>query len=290
MKLYYTGATAFLGEQSYAIKSLGGYVSKNPIPNGSLEAFFSDVSETSIQRDLTEYRCFALKNETGADISAVNLATIYPELNYVDIVISAIGPSIDSKGGVYFEQIPNMRTSPMSSTQYVDPSSHFSLCTLELLTPAQKGEVITILGISTKPAPADLTLEETYYHIEKAFSVNQQYNVEFINKTEYIYNTVIYKEEVKVTQNLLIKNNDLTPITTQVTFSTTGICTVKDLPYFESGFDNSVNLGEIKKGEYIGIWFRKDLDIYKLKNKSIPAQKNLDVEDVYENITLFISW
>lgn len=290
MKLYYTGATAFQGEQSHAVKSLGGYVSKNPIPNGSLEAFFSDVSETSVQRDLTEYRCFALKNETNADITAVNLAIIYPEVNYIDIVISAIAPSIDSKGGVYFEQVPNMRTSPMSSTQYVDPSCQFSSCVLELLTPAQKGEIITILGVSTKPAPADLTLEETYYHIEKAFSVNQQYNVEFINKTEYIYNTLIYKEEVKITQNLSIKNNDLNPITDPVTFTTTGTCTPKDLPSFEGGYDNSVNLGELKKGEYIGIWFRKDLDIFKLKNKPVPAQKNLDVEDVYENITLSISW
>jgi hypothetical protein len=75
MILFYTGADTANAPQINAEKSLGGFVSGSPIPNGKLNNLFSSISKSAVLGNKTEIRMIALQNLTGATLSNVSIYT-----------------------------------------------------------------------------------------------------------------------------------------------------------------------------------------------------------------------
>ena len=294
IRLFYTGAASYLAEQRYSIQSLGGYISSSPVTNGVSDGFFSDISSLSLLEKNSEYRLFALKNESGNKIENLRIYYVYPSNNVIELGISCIKPSKIEKDNCIqflFEKISSGKSAPIYSEHFFDASAQFASASLQFNNAAAPGEIITILGTSTPPAPADLSLEDTYEFVEQSFKNNQIYKVKFITEEEVFFNRNNGERTVNYIYTLLISKKDVGIYTSPVTFSTTGQVTIKESVSFSGGFDNSQSIGTLEDGQYIGIWIKKDILI-----KEFEKQEILTLEEIQKkygsvnNIELFFQW
>src|ERR1700748_2969192 len=265
IRLYYTGATSNLVEQRLSVKSLGGFVSSSPVENAASEAFFSDLSQTSITQDLPEYRLFALKNEGVTDINNLMLFYQYKEANpSINICFSSIKPSmvdVDGNCQSIFEKINNGNSAPIFSQNWYEADSKFPSQQVFLSTAARMGEVITFLGVETRAAVSDLSLTNTYKLIVNAFKNNQDYLVQYVSRTDTETNLTTGDQREVFTEYIFVQKNVIRENTDPITFTTTGQATLKQPYFFQGGYDNSINIGTVKAGQYLGIWFKKSLNI-----------------------------
>lgn len=116
MKFYYTNAAVYLGSQGDPDKSLGGLISNTVVPNNSLGNLFGDISQHAIDEQLTETKIIALKNETGAAISGLQLWFVYPADAISKFEVAFVAPGKNVCNEYYFETIANMRATPYVGT------------------------------------------------------------------------------------------------------------------------------------------------------------------------------
>ena len=266
--MYFTGAQSFGAEQMQHGNSVGGYVSNSQISSGSVNSLMDGLSAKGESDNLSEYVCLALKNNGTKDISNINVYTISPrEDNRVKTMIAAVdAATITTKNGVnqfYFDKVDNRRMRPSFIQQFYNVKSSFAYAELELSSPESSGGVITLMGVDTLAAEKNLTIDETYQLVVDAFENNTDYTVTFVNKVVKSINSTIgtneYGSEVDtVVKHLLIERNSIGQNTDAVTFSSTGSASLARSYTFGGGTDKSVSIGELKAGEYIGLWLKKD--------------------------------
>ncbi len=117
MVLYYSGAEKDKGEQRDMNKSLGGFISSSPIPNDSLDSLFSNISNFSIKRNITEYFLIVLKNELKETVENLSIYLDFHEDSAIEMEISVVKPTLQKCNKIYcFESINNRESSPY----YVD--------------------------------------------------------------------------------------------------------------------------------------------------------------------------
>ena len=269
LTLYYTGASSFLDKQTFAIKSVGGLISQSQVPSGAINTFFDGISNKTEAENLSEYICVALKNETGSDIVDLKAYLIAPTTdNRVKVSIAAIDPDTQtaSNGDVlqFFQMTNNRRSKPPFIEKFYNIMSKQAFVEIELSSPAQTGEVITILGVDTAAAESNLSIDETYQLIADAFENDNVYTATFIDKevkTLITDNADIRKgEQITTTvKHLLIKRIEIGVNTDVVSFSTTGTAALKQAYSFAGGTDNSIIIGDLAKDAYIGLWFQKNI-------------------------------
>src|SRR6056297_1769049 len=101
MKFYYT-TTAGTEEEGYSRqepeRSLGGFRSGTPVPNGQLNSLSGDISKYTEEQVKDEYIALILKNETGGDITGINVYFTFPEGSYSKFEIAAVDLNVDSEG------------------------------------------------------------------------------------------------------------------------------------------------------------------------------------------------
>lgn len=294
ISLYYTGSDSYLKEQKNPNQSLGGFVSKSLVPSNLLEAFFSDISNFSIQNDLTEIKMFALKNETLNTIEDIMMYIVPKENSISKVSFSVIQPNSQNCGTgceYYFEKISSIRDMPVHSQNFYDCTSFKPSNRIELATPASLGEVITLLGVNTSAASKDLTIDETYKLIEKAFRNNIDYTVSFINYKQKTYNDNADEYFVDVKYLQIIKENDLND-TSAITFSTTGTTTLKESKSFAGGEDNSILIGSLEAGKYLGIWVKREIDVdkfHELNGECVDMSQKTPIDNS-ESMELFFTY
>lgn len=69
MILYYSGAQTPNTPQPDYEKSLGGFVSSSPVPNGGINSIFSNISQLTLEEGAVETRAIFLKNTTGVALN-----------------------------------------------------------------------------------------------------------------------------------------------------------------------------------------------------------------------------
>lgn len=97
MKFYYTTPVEQDYPQTRPDLSLGGFKSANPVPNASPRNLFSDVSVYTIKTNRPEYIALILKNETGVELSAVDLWFVYPTGCQVKYAVAAVDLDVNSQ-------------------------------------------------------------------------------------------------------------------------------------------------------------------------------------------------
>lgn len=104
MILLYTGADSPDVPQINPEKSLGGFISSSPVPNGRLSNLFSSISKGTIQKDQKDIRLIALKNTTGVTVNNVD---VYTNVTGGSIIlwIAAVSPALNSCSQTVFEQL-----------------------------------------------------------------------------------------------------------------------------------------------------------------------------------------
>ncbi len=298
IRLFYTGASSDLKEQRLSVKSLGGFISSSPVDNGVSEAFFSDLSQTSIAQDLPEYRMFALKNEGSSDITNLKIYYEYKEENpSIDISFAAIEPSKSNNNGgaciFTFEKIPNGNSAPIYSQKFYSADSSFASQKVFLATPAITGEKITFLGVQTKASSGNLSLTDTYKLIEKAFKNNENYLVQYVLRTDTTRNPTTGDELTTTTEYLFVKRMVIGENNDPITFTTTpgGNASLKESYNFEGGSDNSQSLGTLKAGAFLGIWLKKTLNEDVILNQPVvPLNKVKQDLGTDAGFNLFFEW
>lgn len=110
--VYYTGADSFGFEQKDPIRSIGGFVSITRIPKDMMNNLFGDISNYTLQKQSTDTKCIALKNEGASAINDVLIHFETPEDAICDFEIAPVAPSIDDCGNISFEKLSNSESSP----------------------------------------------------------------------------------------------------------------------------------------------------------------------------------
>lgn len=119
MKLYYTGASEFEGEQKDPASSLGGWISSTQIPNGLKSNMFGSLSEYTISNDFREVIGIALKNTTGAEIADITAYfTPDPDNALAKFKIAAVQVSGGGSCGWFIETIDSNKALPYNGTFY----------------------------------------------------------------------------------------------------------------------------------------------------------------------------
>lgn len=115
MILLYTGAPSNGGAQINADKSLGGYISSSPVPNGRLDNIFSLVSKSIVLGKKSEIRMIALKNTTGAPVTNVK---IYSNVlgSSVKLKLAAVAPYLNESNVPVFESVQDGYSLPYQAT------------------------------------------------------------------------------------------------------------------------------------------------------------------------------
>lgn len=137
MRFFYTGAQAFLGEQTNPSLSLGGYISKSIVPNSKLNNLFGSITPYTLEKGSDEYIMLALKNELSNNIEDIKLNFIFSSIipKFSDLKIAAIKNSSTN----LFESIPSNTSAPYFAEFYSADSPN-EVCIGNL----KKGEYIGI--------------------------------------------------------------------------------------------------------------------------------------------------
>lgn len=119
MILLFTGAKDEELPQPEPRLSIGGYISNSPVPNGSLNNLFGEISQYTLEKQVIEYRGIALKNTTNATITGAKL--FYENLSndpLVNIRMAVTTPAQDACGW-FIEKVANINSRPLNAT-FVD--------------------------------------------------------------------------------------------------------------------------------------------------------------------------
>ena len=177
MMIYLTGAQAPLTKsggaspQSDVNKSLGGYVSSTPVPNGALNVVFDLISSYTLEKRTPETLAFALINKFDKPVKDVELKLVTDEGNLAMFKIAAV--SVDSET-MAMEHIANRYEQPINA-EFHDASFYRAAVDVRIVTPAVKGEEIVFYPMNVVVEAKESGLEGTWEAICDAFDDDDTY-------------------------------------------------------------------------------------------------------------------
>lgn len=102
MQLLYSGAASCNNAQIDPEKSLGGYASSTPIPNGALNNVFPPISRAIVVNNTSATRLIVVVNNSFT-VNNLKIWTVAGNLSTYQI--AAVSPATDTKGNPVFETI-----------------------------------------------------------------------------------------------------------------------------------------------------------------------------------------
>lgn len=177
MMIYLTGAQAPLTKsggaspQSDVNKSLGGYVSSTPVPNGALNVVFDLISSYTLEKRTPETLAFALINKFDKPVKDVELKLVTDEGNLAMFKIAAV--SVDSET-MAMEHIANRYEQPINA-EFHDASFYRAAVDVRIVTPAVEGEEIVFYPMNVVVEVKESGLEGTWEAICYAFDDDDTY-------------------------------------------------------------------------------------------------------------------
>jgi hypothetical protein len=119
MTLYYTTSAGENEEQYLPQNSLGGYKSSTPVKNDDFDNIFGEISVMTINQNRDNYIALVLENETGADITNVEVWFETNEGCYSTFQVAAVDMVADKNGILKMERTRGMHNRPFNGT-FVD--------------------------------------------------------------------------------------------------------------------------------------------------------------------------
>jgi hypothetical protein len=167
MKFYYSGADKLNGEQNSPLKSLGGYISSTPIPNGKVESVFSVLSNSMLNGETDETKVVFLKNDSGEDLKGVLIYSLKPEDSIVNITI---GASLANQ-----VELLNSSSDKPYDVDFFDVSVVFAKSLVKVNNSLVLGEKVVIEGVEVLVTNIIPTL--FIDSVIKAFRMNQEHSI-----------------------------------------------------------------------------------------------------------------
>lgn len=273
MMIYLTGADSSLvkstdAPQTDTAKSLGGYVSSTPVPNGELNALFDLISAYTLEKKQKETIALALVNKFTEAVTDVTLKIVVDKDNLATFRIAAV----DLDSSMAMEHIPNRYAEPMAA-EFHNANFQRASVDIEITNPASIGEEIALYPFDVSFEVTESGIEGTWNAFESAFSNDSIYEV--IRVSEKVFRIVRRDETVITTPK-------------DCSYIATAGFSAQFKGKLKNDATNKVTLVErtssLAPNKGIGLWIQRDLKSYKyptneqliedFKNKV----KNVDTE------------
>lgn len=246
MVLYLTGSSdsylkkGSINSQNNPSKSLGGYVSTTPVPNGDLNAVFGIISNMTLRENRPETIGLGLINATNIDVVDVRMKIVTKADNMAQFEVAVV--DISDEGAM--EKIPNRYSQPQIADFYnVDfyPAS----INCKIVTPATPGNEFYIQPFNILVDEIDdFSVEATMNAIEDVMQFNKDYVFRKLSNDTF---EISRKDEEKPQ-----------PVKPQVI--TDGSLVIDFDGMFESKVDNTQIISEsIPSGKGIGLWIKRTI-------------------------------
>ena len=252
MMIYLTGADTSLvksadAPQTDTAKSLGGYVSSTPVPNGELNALFDLISAYTLEKKQKETIAIALVNKLASAVTDVTLKIVVGKDNLATFRIAAV--TLDSS--LAMEHIPNRYAEPMAADFYNADFQRASV-DIEITNPASAGEEIALYPFNVSFEVEESGIEGTWNAFESAFSNDSTYEVTRVSEKVF---RIARRDETVLAA----------PLTCSYITTAGFVATFDDK--LQNGATNEVTLVEstssLLPDKGIGLWIQRDLKSYK---------------------------
>lgn len=250
--IYLTGADTSLvksadAPQTDTAKSLGGYVSSTPVPNGELNALFDLISAYTLEKKQKETIAIALVNKLASAVTDVTLKIVVGKDNLATFRIAAV--TLDSS--LAMEHIPNRYAEPMAADFYNADFQRASV-DIEITNPASAGEEIALYPFNVSFEVEESGIEGTWNAFESAFSNDSTYEVTRVSEKVF---RIARRDETVLAA----------PLTCSYITTAGFVATFDDK--LQNGATNEVTLVEstssLLPDKGIGLWIQRDLKSYK---------------------------
>lgn len=253
MMYYLTGANSTLNKggspQNDASKSLGGYISTTPVPNGELNIIFDLLSVFTLEKKRKETIGIALINKFDKPVTNVTLKVVTKSDNVASFKVAAVPIGDD----MAMEHIPNRYALPIMADFY---SANFerAYVDLKITRPANAGEQIVLQPIGRVIDVEDGGMEGTFDAFVAAF-VDDEHR-EVIRVSDNVFR--IARTDEKIIENVAYSYY------TDGVFSGEFLGVMKNR---KTGEVTLINENEmLLPGKAIGIWIQRDITNYKPLN------------------------
>lgn len=196
MILYLTGASNSLmkstdNPQTDPSKSLGGFISSTPVPNGSLDALFDLISSYTLEKRQKETIAVALVNRLSVPVTNVELKMVTDEDHDADFKISAV--TVDP-ASMSMEKINSRYDEPFGA-EFYDASFYRAAVDIEVTNPASIGEEIALFPFGISFEVQKSGIEGTWEAFEEAFYNDETYDVKRLSRNVF---RIIRRDETVV--------------------------------------------------------------------------------------------
>lgn len=251
MMLYLTGADTSLTKsevapQNDAAKSLGGYVSSSPVPNGELNILFDLISAYTLEKRKRETLGIALMNTLQQSVTNVTLKVVTGKDTLASFKIAAVAldPSLA------MEHIYNRYAEPIAAEFHSADFQRASV-EMEILKPAGRGEEIALFPFGVTIEVHEEGMERTWNAFDEAFMNDPTYGIQRVS--ESVFRISRRDEEV------------IEP--TECSYIATAGFSARFDGEMRNGTTNEVVLVEngieLAPNSGIGLWIQRDLKNYR---------------------------
>src|SRR5574344_2672633 len=253
MMIYLTAANSSLvkspdAPQTDTAKSLGGYVSSTPVPNGELNVLFDLISAYTLEKRQKETIALALVNKLSQPVTDVTLKIVVGKGDLATFRVAAVALDSDNMS---MEHISNRYAEPMVA-EFHNVDFQRASVDIEILNPAGIGEEIALYPFNVSFEVTEAGIEGTWNAFESAFDNNSDYEIERVS--EKVFRLCRRDETVLET-----------PLT--CSYITTAGFSAIFLGNLENEKVGEVTLIEdgdsLSSEDGIGLWIQRDLKSYK---------------------------
>lgn len=281
MMIYLTGANTSLAKSSEAVqtdpaKSLGGYISSTPVPNGELNALFDLISSYTLEKKKKETIALGLVNKLDKAVNNVTLKIVVGNENLATFRVAAVKPD----ASLAMEHIANRYSEPLAADFYSADFQRASV-DIEITNPASMGEEIALYPFNVIAEVKENGIEGTWNAFENAFSNDETYDVVRISEKRF---------------RVLRKDENVLPEPISCSYVSTDGFSCNFLGKFTNGAVGEVTIidedSRLNPGEAIGIWIQRDLKKYKYptNHQLLEDYKNKVIKETIETAELVISY
>ncbi len=282
MMLYLTGALDSLTKspenpQPDANKSLGGYVSSTPVPNGAMNVLFDLISQTTLAEKPKETIALGLINKFDKAVNNVTLKMVVG--NEYDASFKVAAVMLNSK--MAMEHIASRMNQPIEA-EFHDATFQRAFVDIKINQPAIDGEEIALIPFDVQLTVHGNGIEATWEAFEDAFSNDDIYAVERVS--ENVFRILLRGEEV------VEDFGELSYVTTKDVFR------MEYMDEFKNGLTGEVVLFDdetsFEPGAGIGLWIQRIVrpSRYPSNEQLLEYYKKHKVQQTTEQVDMVISY
>lgn len=276
--LFLTGASSSLANsggmpQDDPMKSLGGYVSISPVPNGGLNTLFDLVSLKSIKDKTKETIAIALINKFKKPVSDLTLKIVSSQDSVCKFKVAAVKLDED----YCMEHIDNRYSQPMLA-EFYDATFNPGSVDVEIIRLPIPGEEVDFSPFNVMVQFSKSNYDDVINDIVKAFSKTNDYRAKRLSEKVF---------RIERTDDKSIDE----PF--ECSFLSSDNAEFKFNGLFKNFLDNEVIISEkLEPNEGIGIWLQREVLSTNEKSDSemISDYDKKITKDTIEEIELAINY